>query len=53
MSFAPKVPESILRDDLDSATTHTPVVLLYDDKVARCAALLAEECQELSSGGRL
>jgi AraC family transcriptional regulator len=53
MSFAPKVPESILGDDLDSAKTDTPVLLLYDDKVARCAELLAEECQEPSSGGRL
>jgi AraC family transcriptional regulator len=53
MSLAPKVPESILGDDLDSAKTDTPVLLLYDDKVARCAELLAEECQEPSSGGRL
>ena len=53
MSFAPKVPESILGDDLDSAKTDTPILLLYDDKVARCAELLAEECQEPSSGGRL
>jgi AraC family transcriptional regulator len=53
MSFAPKVPESILGDDLDSEKTDTPVLLLYDDKVARCAELLAEECQEPSSGGRL
>ena len=53
VSFAPKVPESILGDDLDSAKTDTPVLLLYDDKVARCAELLAEECQEPSSGGRL
>jgi AraC family transcriptional regulator len=53
MSFAPKVPESILGDDLDLAKTDTPVLLLYDDKVARCAELLAEECREPSSGGRL
>jgi AraC family transcriptional regulator len=53
MSFAPKVPESILGDDLDLAKTDTPILLLYDDKVARCAELLAEECQEPSSGGRL
>jgi AraC family transcriptional regulator len=53
MSFAPKVPESILGDDLDSAKTETPVLLLYDAKVARCAQLLAEECQGPSSGGRL
>jgi AraC-like DNA-binding protein len=53
MSFAPKVPESILGDDLDSAKTDTPVLLLYDDTMARCAELLAEECQEPSSGGRL
>ena len=53
MSFAPNVPESILGDDLDSAKTDTPVLLLYDDKMARCAELLAEECQEPSSGGRL
>jgi AraC-like DNA-binding protein len=53
MSFAPKVPESILGDDLDSAKIDTPVLLLYDDKVARCAEFLAEECREPSSGGRL
>jgi AraC family transcriptional regulator len=53
MSFAPKVPESILGDDLDSEKTDTPILLLYDDKVARCAELLAEECQEPSTGGRL
>src|SRR4029077_20072976 len=50
MSFAPKVLESLLADELDSAKTDTPVVLLYDDKVARCAALLADECQEPLSG---
>jgi len=53
MSFAPKVLESILGDELDSAKTDTPVVLLYDDKVARCAVLLAEECQEPLGGDRL
>jgi len=53
MSFAPKVLESMLGDELDSAKTDTPVVLLYDDKVARCAALLADECQEPLSGDRL
>jgi AraC family transcriptional regulator len=53
MSFAPKVLESILGDDLDSAKTDTPILLLYDDKMARCAELLAEECQNLSSGGRV
>ena len=53
VSFAPKVLESILGDELDSAKTDTPVVLLYDDKVARCAVLLAEECQEPLGGDRL
>jgi len=53
MSFAPKLLESILGDELDSAKTNRPVLLLYDEKVARCADLLAEECQEPSSGGRL
>jgi AraC family transcriptional regulator len=53
MSFAPKLLESILGDELDSAKTSRPVLLLYDEKVARCADLLAEECQEPSSGGRL
>jgi len=53
MSFAPKVSESILGDDLDSAKSDTPILLLYDDKVARCAELLAQECQESSSGSRL
>jgi AraC-like DNA-binding protein len=53
MSFAPKVLESILGDELDLAKTDTPVLLLYDDKVTKCAALLAEECQSPSSSGDL
>jgi AraC family transcriptional regulator len=53
MSVAPKVLESILGDELDSAKTDTPVLLLYDDKVTRCAALLADECHQVSSAGRL
>src|SRR5467141_3319842 len=53
VSFDPKVVESILGDELDSAKTDTTVVLLYDDKVARCAVLLAEECQEPLGGDRL
>jgi AraC family transcriptional regulator len=53
MSFAPKLLGSILGDELDLTKTDRPVLLLYDDKVARCAALLADECQEPSSGGRL
>jgi AraC family transcriptional regulator len=53
MSFAPKLLESILGDELDLAKTDRPVLLLYDDKVARCADLLAEECRESSSGSRL
>jgi len=53
MSFAPKVPESILGDDFDSAKTDPPILLLCDDKVARGAELQAEECQDPSSGGSL
>ena len=53
MSFDSKLLGSILGDELDLAKAETPILLLYDDKVARCAALLAEECQEPSSGGRL
>src|ERR1700740_2510435 len=53
MSVAPKVLESILGDELDSAKTDTPILLLYDDKVTRCAALLADECHQVSSAGRL
>ena len=53
MSFAAKVLESILGDELDLAKTDTPVLLLYDEKIARCAELLAEECQEPSNGGTL
>jgi AraC-like DNA-binding protein len=53
MSVAPSVLETILGDDLDSSKTDTPVVLLYDDKVAKCAALLADACTECSSGDRL
>jgi AraC family transcriptional regulator len=53
MSFPPNVLGSILGDELDFAKTDRPVLMLYDDKVVRCAALGAEECQEPSSRGRL
>jgi AraC family transcriptional regulator len=53
MSFAPKVLESILGDELDLAKTDRPALMLYDDKSAKCASLLAEECQESDGGGRL
>ena len=53
MSFAPKVLESILGDELDTAKTGRPALMLYDDKIAKCASLLAEECQESPGCGRL
>src|SRR4029077_17464645 len=50
VSFPPTLLESILGDELDSKKIDTPVLLLYDDQIARCAALLADECQEPSIG---
>ncbi|HTD06958.1 AraC family transcriptional regulator [Undibacterium sp.] len=46
MSFAPKVLESILGEELDTSKVDRPTLLLYDDSVAKCAALLANECQD-------
>ena len=34
----------VLGDDLNLARTASPLLMLYDDRVTRCAALLAEEC---------
>ena len=53
MSFAPRLLGPILGDELDSAKIDRPVLMLYDDKITRCAALLADECQEPLSGSRL
>jgi AraC family transcriptional regulator len=49
LSFDPKVLTSILGDDLDVGNTREPVLMVYDDKIARCASLLAEECREPES----
>jgi AraC family transcriptional regulator len=49
LSFDPNVLTSILGDDLDIGNTREPVLMLYDDKIARCASLLAEECREPAS----
>jgi AraC family transcriptional regulator len=49
LSFDPNVLTSILGDDLDVGKTREPVLMVYDDKIARCASLLAEECREPAS----
>ena len=46
LSFEAKVLGPILGDDFDVGSTREPVLMVYDDKVARCASLLAEECRE-------
>src|SRR5262249_41351273 len=53
MSFPPKLLESILGGELDQAKIDQPVLMLYDDQITRCAALLADECREPLLGGRL
>jgi AraC family transcriptional regulator len=49
LSFDPNVLASILGDDLDVGNTREPVLMVYDDRIARCASLLAEECREPES----
>jgi AraC family transcriptional regulator len=53
MSFAPEILASILGEDLDAAKIDRPTLLLYDDTVARCAAMLADECQDSQGHGQL
>ena len=53
MTFAPKLLESILGDELDPAKLDKPVLMLYDSQVTQCAALLADECQASPVGSRL
>ena len=47
VSFAPRLREPILGDEVDSAKISRPVLMLYDDKITTCAALLSDECQVL------
>ena len=53
MSFPSTLLESILGDELDPAKIDRPVLMLYDDQITKCAALLADECREPLIGGRL
>lgn len=53
MSFAPRVLESILGEDLDSTKIDQPNLLLYDDRVAKCAAVLADEFRNPLGDSRL
>src|SRR5260221_13300479 len=46
LSFNVNVLASILGDELEVGKTREPVLMVYDDKIARCASLLAEECRE-------
>ena len=53
MSFPPALLGSLLGDELDHAKIDKPVLMLYDDQITRCAALLADECREPLIGSRL
>jgi AraC family transcriptional regulator len=46
LSFNANVLASILGDEFEVGKTREPVLMLYDDRIARCASLLAEECRE-------
>src|SRR5260370_8226761 len=46
LSFNVNVLASILGDELEVGKTREPVLMVYDDKIARCASLLAEECRD-------
>jgi len=46
LSFDADVPASILGDEFEVVKTRDPVLMVYDDRIARCASLLAEECRE-------
>jgi len=46
LSFNANVLASILGDEFEVGKTREPVLMVYDDKIARCASLLAEECRE-------
>jgi AraC family transcriptional regulator len=45
--------ESLLGEDLRRGSEADPVLLLYDDRVAQCASLLARECGPGGTGVRL
>jgi AraC family transcriptional regulator len=45
--------ESLLGEDLRRGSEADPVLLLYDDRVAQCASLLARECGPEETGVRL
>jgi len=53
MTFAPKLLESILGDELDTAKLERPVLKLYDNQIKQCATLLADECRDSLVGSRL
>jgi AraC family transcriptional regulator len=46
LNFNADVLASILGDELEVGKLREPVLMVYDDKIARCASLLAEECRE-------
>ncbi len=53
LSFDHRVLESTLGEDLQPSKATTPLLLFYDDRVARCASLLAEECDNPQSNDGL
>jgi AraC family transcriptional regulator len=53
LSFDARLLESLLGEDLEAAKTTTPILMLYDDRITRCASLLAEECGDSASGTQL
>jgi AraC family transcriptional regulator len=52
LSFPSALLESILGEDFDPTKAATPILALYDDRITRCANLLADEISE-STGGNL
>jgi len=46
LSFNADVLASLLGDEFEVGKLREPVLMVYDDQIARCASLLAEECRE-------
>jgi AraC family transcriptional regulator len=45
--------ESLLGEDLDLKKKREPVILVYNQRITKCAQLLAEECDELAEGNQI
>lgn len=53
MNFSSTVLESIVGENLEVTRIEQPALLLYNDNVAKCAAILASECQDPAGNCRL